>query len=238
VSALFNKRKRPIQDAIGQFLLLASFIAAVVYGAGWYPTDGLWPVLVKGSAVSLLAVFVLISMRSLNHLLLFLALCASVGGDVLLAISHEDSFMRGLTSFLLAHVIFIVLYLKNRMLPADITALRVRVTAILWAIVAVAGYFLYPHLGEMMMPVFTYSAVLTAMATTALFSKYPVKLVGLGALLFVISDAVLGARQFLIMPEFTGYIVWATYYFAQILMTLGVMLTDERPTNYGGYRFD
>jgi len=88
------------------------------------------------------------------------------------------------------------------------------------------------------MPVITYSVVLAAMATTALFSKFPVKLVGFGALLFVVSDAVLGARMFSAMPDFTSYIVWATYYLAQLLMVLGIMLTDERPTNYGGYRFD
>ena len=92
MTALFNKRKKPIQEAIGQLLLVASIAAAIVYGGGWYPTEWLWPAIVKGSAVGLLAIFVLISMQSINHLLLFLALAASVGGDVLLAIPHVDSF--------------------------------------------------------------------------------------------------------------------------------------------------
>lgn len=238
MSALFRRRKKPVQEAIGQILLLASFVMAVIYGGGWYPSEWLWPAIVKGSAVGLLAVFVLISMQSINHFMLLLALIASVGGDVLLAIPHENSFTRGLTSFLIAHVIFIGLYLKNRMLAEDLTALRVRIAALLWAVAAIAAYFLYPHLGDMMIPVFVYSAVLTAMASTALISKYPIKLVGLGALLFVVSDAVLGARQFMDVPAFLDYVVWSTYYLAQLLMTLGVMLTDERRTNYGGYRFD
>lgn len=238
MSTLFNRRRKPIQEAIGQFLLLASFLMAIVYGGGWYPAEWLWPAIVKGSAVGLLVIFVMISMQSLNHFLLLLALAASVGGDVLLAIPHENSFTRGLTSFLAAHVVFIILYIKNRMLAEDVTSLRVWIGAGLWALVAAAGFLLYPQLGDMMMPVFTYSIILAAMATTAIFSKYPIKLVGLGALLFVISDAALGANKFLEVPVFVGHIVWATYYLAQLLMTLGVILTDERPTNYGGYRFD
>ena len=73
MSTLFKRRKRPIVEAVGQLLLLMSFIAAVLYGGGWYPSEGLWPVIVKGSAVSLLALFVLISMQSVNHFLLLLA---------------------------------------------------------------------------------------------------------------------------------------------------------------------
>lgn len=238
MSSLFNNRKRPVQEAVCQFLLLASFVVAVLYGGGWYPADWLWPVIVKGSAVGLLAIFVLVSMQTVNHLLLFFALIASVGGDVLLEIPHENALTRGLTSFLAAHVLFIVLYIKNRMPAEDITGLRVRIAAFMWAIAGAVGYVLYPYLGEMVMPVVTYSVVLSAMATTALFSKFPVKLVGVGALLFVVSDAVLGARLFSTVPEYTSYIVWATYYLAQLLMLLGIMLTDERPTNYGGYRFD
>ncbi len=238
MSTLFNRRKKPIQQAIGQLLLLASFIVAVVYGGGWYPADWLWSVIVKGSAVGLLAIFVLISMQSLNHFLLFLALAVSVSGDVLISLPEENSFTHGLMAFLCAHIVFIVLFIKNRMLTEDITASRVRVAALMWALAAVSGYFLYPHLGNMLIPVLVYSVTLAAMATTAIFSKYPVKLVGLGALLFVFSDTVLGARQFLTIPDFWGYIVWASYYLAQLMLTLGVMLTDERPTNYGGYRFD
>jgi len=238
VSSLFNNRRRPVQEAVGQILLLSSLIVAILYGGGWYPANWLWPLIFKASAVGLLAIFVLVSMQTINHLLLFLALLASVGGDVLLEIPHENTVIRGLTSFLAAHVLFIVLYIKNRMLAEDITALRVRIAAFMWAIAGVAGYFLYPYLGDMSMPVITYSVVLAAMATTALFSKFPVKLVGIGALLFVVSDAVLGARLFTTVPDYTSYIVWAAYYLAQLLMTLGIMLTDERPTNYGGYRFD
>lgn len=216
-----------------------SFIVAVLYGGGWFPDYGQTiTAIFKGSAVGLLAIFVLISTRSLNHFILFLALAASVAGDVLLALPIENSFVKGLGAFLVAQITFIILYLKNRMPFDEMSSARVTAGSLLWAVAGVAIFFLYPHLGDLMIPVFVYTAALVGMATAALFSKFPVKLVGLGAILFVISDSVLGARQFLTVPEFTGYIVWATYYLAELLMTLGVMLSVERRTNFGGYRFD
>ncbi len=226
-------------ETVGQSLILLSFIIAVLYGGGWYPDYGQTiTAVIKGSAVGLLAIFVLLSTQSLNHFLLFLALSASVAGDVLLALPIESSFIKGLGAFLVAQLIFIVLYLTNRMPFADMSAIRVKIAGLLWAAAGITIFFLYPHLGDLMVPVFVYTTALLGMVTTALFSKFPVKLVGLGAILFVISDSVLGARQFLTMPDFTGYIVWGTYYMAELLMTLGVMLAVERHTHFGGYRFD
>ncbi len=239
MTRIFHKRRKPILETVGQSLILMSFIVAVLYGGGWFPDYGQTiTAIFKGSAVGLLAIFVLISTRSLNHFILFLALAASVAGDVLLALPIENSFVKGLGAFLVAQVTFIILYLKNRMPFDEMSSARVTAGSLLWAIAGVAIFFLYPHLGELMIPVFVYTAALVGMATAALFSKFPVKLVGLGAILFVISDSVLGARQFLTVPEFTGYIVWTTYYLAELLMTLGVMLSVERRTNFGGYRFD
>lgn len=239
MTRIFHKRRRPVLETIGQSLILLSFIVAVLYGGGWYPDYGpLVTAAIKGTAVGLLAIFVLISMQSVNHFLLLLALTASVAGDVFLALPIENAFIKGLSAFLVAQLLFIILYLKNRMPFAELSAARLRVCGLLWATAGIAIFFLYPHLGELMIPVFVYTAALVGMATTALFSKFPVKLTGLGALLFVVSDSVLGARQFLTVPEFTGYIVWGTYYLAELLMTLGVMLSVERRTNFGGYRFD
>lgn len=239
LTRIFHKHRKPVLETIGQSLILLSFIVAVLYGGGWYPDYGQTiTAIIKGSAVGFLAIFVLISTQSLNHFLLLLALIASVAGDVLLALPIENSFIKGLGAFLVAQLVFIILYLINRMPFADMSSFRIKIAGLLWAAAGISIFFLYPHLGELMVPVFVYTAALVGMATAALFSKFPVKLVGMGAILFVVSDSVLGARQFLTMPEFTGYIVWGTYYAAELLMTLGVMLSVERHTHFGGYRFD
>lgn len=239
LTRIFHKRRRPVLEAVGQSLVLLSFIVAVLYGGGWYPDYGpTISAVIKGSAVGLLAIFVLISTQSLNHIILFLALCASVAGDVLLALPIDNAFVKGLSAFLVAQILFIILYLKNRMPFEDLSMMRLSVAGFLWATAVISIFILFPHLGELLVPVIIYSVALVGMATAALLTKFPVKLVGLGAILFVISDSVLGARQFLTVPDFTGYIVWATYYLAELLMTLGVMLSVERHTNFGGYRFD
>lgn len=238
MTRIFSRRKRPVLEAVGQIFIVLSLIGAVLYGGNWYPDGVFFQVLVKASAVSFLALFVAVNIRTFGHALLFLALVASVGGDVLLAIPHEQAFLRGLMSFMAAHVIFIILYVTNRKPFGELGTLPVRISSLLWLFAFIAGYMLFDALGDMRMYVFTYTAVLTAMATAALLSKFPFKLTGIGAVLFVASDAALGARQFMNVPEFVGYFVWISYYLAQIMMTLGVMLTDDRPTNFGGYRFD
>lgn len=243
MASIFVKRRNPIIETAGQLLLLVSLVAAFMYGGRCYP-ENLLPymtVLVKGTAVGSLALFVLLNTRSFNHFLLVLALVASTTGDVFLAFKGAY-FLHGLGAFLVGHFFYCVLFFKNRAPMEDVTNLRVRLSAFLWALAAIGCYFLYPHLHDMMVPVFVYTAVLTLMATTALLSSYPVKLTAFGAILFLISDTILGFRHFMTVPyiidQYGGYAVWITYYLAQLLITLGVMLKDERPTHFGGYRFD
>ena len=235
---MYNKKLNPIRESVSQFCVLASFVVALFYGAQWFPQEGWWPVITKGATVSLLALFVLIRTQTVNHFLLLLALIASVAGDVLLAMPIDNSFIKGLSAFLSAHLIFIGLYLKNKQAWEDISRIRKQIILILWIIALVSTALLYPYLGDMLIPVIAYTFVLTAMASAAFMSRFSAALVGFGAVLFLVSDAVLGARQFLSIPDYFGYVVWGTYYFAQLFMTLGIMLADERRTHYGGYRFD
>ncbi len=235
---MYNKKLSPLRESISQFFILASFVVALIYGGQWYPQEDWWPVIAKGATVSLISLFVIVRMQTVNHFLLFLALIASVAGDVLLAMPIENSFIKGLSAFLSAHLIFIGLYIKNKQAWSAISRLRKQVMLVLWIIAVASTPLLYPYLGDMLIPVLAYTFVLTSMASAALMSRFSPMLVGTGAILFLISDAVLGARQFLSVPEYFGYIVWGTYYFAQLFMTLGIMLTDERRTHYGGYRFD
>lgn len=219
-------------------MLFLSFVSAVLYAGSWYPEGLFWQVLTKASAVGFLVLFVLVTAQTANHMFLFLALLASVAGDVLLVLPADNSFIRGLSAFFTAHVIYILLFLKNRQLLEDTTNIRIRISALYWAFGAAAGVWLYPTLGDMLIPVFSYIIILSLMATTALLSRFPIKLLGLGATLFLISDGILGANTFLNMDIGGEYAVWGTYYFGQLFITLSVMLYDERPTNFGGYRFD
>ena len=238
MTRIFSQRKRPIAEAMGQIFVILSFIGAVAYGAGLYPEGILWQALVKMSAVGFLVLFVAINISSFSHFLLFLALVASVAGDVLLVMPHEQSFLHGLMAFGVAHLTFIILYLANRERFGRISSNRVRFTVLLWAFAFVAGFWMYDALGDMRYYVLGYTALLVLMASAAILSRFPPRLVGLGAVLFVFSDAALGARQFMNVPDYVGYFVWVSYYLSQFMVTLGVMLTEDRPAYSGGYRFD
>ncbi|WP_417449857.1 lysoplasmalogenase [Kordiimonas sp.] len=238
MTRIFSQRKRPIIEAMGQIFVILSFLGAIFYGAGLYPEGILWQALVKMSAVGFLILFVGINLQTFSHFLLLLALVASTAGDVLLVIPNDQSFLRGLMAFGVAHILFIVLYLINAERLNHITANRVRFVIMLWAAAFVAGYWMYDALGDMLYYVLGYTAILVLMASAALLSKFPPRLVGIGAVLFVFSDAALGARQFMSVPDYVGYFVWVSYYMSQFMVTLGVMLTEDRPAYSGGYRFD
>lgn len=219
-------------------MVFLSLVGAVLYGGGWYPDGVLWQAVTKASAVGFLVLFVLVTAQTTNHLILLLALMASVAGDILLAIPGENSFIRGLIAFFIAHIFYVGLFLKNRLPMEDVTGLRMRISTLFWAGAGLSAYFLYPALGGMLIPVIAYAIILALMATTAMMSRFPIRLVGGGAILFLLSDGVLGARTFLDF-EFGGPLsVWVPYYLGQLFLALGIMLYDERPTNFGGYRFD
>ncbi|TNE61713.1 MAG: lysoplasmalogenase [Alphaproteobacteria bacterium] len=239
MTRIFSKRRKPVLETIGQILILLSFLVAVAYGAHVYPADAILKAVMKGAAVGLLALFVLMNIRSVNHFLLFLALAASVAGDVLLALPIEQAFVKGLLAFGGAHVVFLLLYMRNRLPGREMTRPRINAATLVWVATGIAYFLMWPHLGALLWYVVGYSALLALMATSAILSIYPPRLVGLGAILFLVSDALLGARQFLDVPAVFGYLVWASYYLAQLLMTLGVMLAeDRRSSSFGTYRFD
>ncbi len=241
MTRIFSRRKRPVLEALGQIFIVLSILGAVLHGGGWHPDGLLWVVLTKASAVTFLALFVAVNIRTFGHALLFLALLASVSGDVLLEIPTDpagQSFLRGLMGFMVAHVFYIVLYMTNRQPMGEVRTLQIRLSSLLWLFAFFSGYMMYDGLGDNRMYVYAYTAVLTAMATAALLSKFPFRLTGIGAVLFVASDAAIGAREFMGAPEYVGIFIWVAYYASQIMMTFGVMLTDDRPTNFGGYRFD
>jgi uncharacterized membrane protein YhhN len=58
---------------------------------------------------------------------------------------------------------------------------------------------------------------------TASRANYRSRWVSLGALLFLISDSLLGAGRFKLQIPWSGYVVWTTYYLGQCGITLGVL---------------
>ncbi len=179
------------------------------------------PLIVPGLALALL-----LSARGRSGQVLVVTLVAlGFGwiGDLALANPGEIWFLVGLGSFLIGHVVYIVLFLRylgRGRLP--------------WSALALIGPFialllvLAPHLGGLLVPVAVYAAVITTMAITATRCS---PIVAVGAALFMISDSLLALDRFLPHAEIwqSGFLIMLSYIAAQGLITLGVARRASLP---------
>ncbi len=155
-----------------------------------------------------------------------LALLFSWGGDVLLMFqaNKEIFFLLGLSSFLLAHVFYIVFFHQVRV--------KEKIKSNPWFLVIVVIYYalliswLSPYLGEMKIPVRIYGIVISFMFMLAMHmlfikNKPAGQWMMIGALLFVISDSVLAINKFYQPFEAANVIIMLTYGLAQLFIVKG-----------------
>lgn len=155
-----------------------------------------------------------------------LALLFSWGGDVLLMFQDKKEifFLLGLSSFLLAHVFYIVFFHQVRV--------REKIKSNPWLLVVVVIYYaalinwLSPYLGDMKIPVRIYGIVISFMFMLAMHmlfikNKEAGKWMMIGALLFVVSDSVLAINKFYQSFEVGGVLIMMTYGLAQLFIVEG-----------------
>ena len=158
--------------------------------------------------------------------LTLLALIFSVIGDMLLMFTDISPhyFTSGLVTFLLAHVMYILVFLEKRNIKVKPYG-----SIVLFAIYgSIVFYALKDGLGNMLIPVLVYMLVILIMATIAFWRKENVNkksfyLVFIGALFFIFSDSLIALDKFYMPIPFarTGIII--TYAFAQLLIVSGIL---------------
>lgn len=162
--------------------------------------------------------------KSIRNLTL-LALVFSLLGDVLLMfVDHSPNyFMFGLVAFLLAHIFYILVFLKHR------NPYKKPFGFIILLLLYAFGlfYFLWDGLGKMLIPVFIYMIVILTMSISAFLRKGRVSnlsyiLVFLGAILFMVSDSILALNKFYIAVPFSSILIMLTYAMAQYFIVLGI----------------
>jgi uncharacterized membrane protein YhhN len=164
----------------------------------------------------------------------FLALVFSWIGDVLLLLQQVRPifFLLGLSSFLLAHVFYIVFFHEVRVLE--------KVKLKLWLMLIVVIYYvglmglLSPHLHDMKTPVRIYGIAISFMLMLAMHMAFiKRKMAGwemvIGACLFLISDSVLAINNYYHSFSLAGTIIMLTYGLAQLLIVDGAIkyITSE-----------
>lgn len=148
-----------------------------------------------------------------------------LGGDVFLAIPGKKTFLFGLVSFLVGHLLYVMAF-------STLIDLGPWFWAGLPPVVGVSAfiyYWLYPYLDTMKKPVLAYIVVISAMLTAAWsvlgvdgLSASGRLTVFLGALLFYVSDIFVARKRFL-TPGFSSRLIGLPLYYAgQFLLAFSV----------------
>ena len=203
----------------GEARLLAAIGAGfgLLYPLLWLLELPHWAMIAaKGAGVGFLALAAARSARELDGWLLAAVMALGAAGDVLL----EIDFALGAASFGLGHVIAVWLYIRNR--RAGVVGVEIGAAALIWAIAVGGPWFLLE--GRPEQAAFAgYGVVLGGMAASAWLSRFPRKLVAMGAALFVASDLLIAARLGMAeRPAARGIAIWYLYFVAQLLIYLGV----------------
>jgi len=90
----------------------------------------------------------------------------------------------------------------------------------------------WPGLERLKVPVIIYVVIITTMVIAAVLAPFTSQLIGFGAVLFLISDSLLGLNKFRQPIPAAGYLIWATYYLAQCGIAMGLF----REGKLGGVR--
>jgi uncharacterized membrane protein YhhN len=167
---------------------------------------------------------------TLFYLILF-ALLLSWVGDVLLQM--KGMFIPGLISFLLAHVFYIVYFIKTgkgkkgllQQQPLMVIPVLIYILIFLWQ--------LYPFLDALKIPVTVYGITIGTMLLASINMRRKINDVAatcfiIGATLFVISDSLLAVNLFAYSRMLLSLCVMLTYASAQYLIVKGTLLNTEK----------
>ena len=156
------------------------------------------------------------------------ALLFSWAGDVfmLFQLQSPGFFIVSLVSFLCAHLAYITFFVKIKKTAAGWWKKNIHVVVIVLAYGFLLLALLWKKLGDMQIPVLIYticiiSMLLTCMRTQPVVPKVIWIWLGVGALLFVISDSLLALNKFMHPFLFAGPLIILTYGLAQLLIVIG-----------------
>jgi|UniRef100_UPI00404B57A0 uncharacterized membrane protein YhhN len=154
------------------------------------------------------------------------ALIFSLLGDVLLMFVDQSPnyFMMGLIAFLIAHIFYIMVFLKHR--DKNKQPLWFGLLLLIYGIGMFYG--LKDGLGEMLIPVLIYMLVILTMAISAFWrnktvGKLSYVLVFFGALFFMMSDSLLAINKFHTALPLSNVSIMLTYALAQFLIVFGIL---------------
>lgn len=198
--------------------LLASLAASTAYfflrGGG---LPGAYEIALKGSCVALLAVYALVRHGGADSRQIAAVMAFGALGDVAIEFKLE----AGAAAFLIGHLISIHLYLRHRRASLTISQ---KATALALLVLTPLVAVMLPDQREGILLLGIYASALGAMAAAAWTSSFPRYRVGIGAVLFTVSDLLIFSRFGLLAHSaIPGLLIWPFYYLGQFLICTGVV---------------
>ncbi len=213
--------------ALGYGIFLLAIFLTVPAGADLTGRCAGQP-MVKASMAVLLAVAAWHHPVARERRWLLGAMLFSAAGDFFLAVpGWTPAFVCGLGSFLVAHLCFIGALLPLRG-PVG-SGRRVLIGAVAVGFVAMLTRF-WPGMTAqgMTVPVIVYMTVLGVMVAAALLARLPTIWTALGALLFAVSDGMIGVGQFILGSQALELPIWWVYAASMLLITAGFFFGRAR----------
>lgn len=204
------------------YLALTFFCLLYIYVSPTTPFTGSF--VLKALPIWMLAAHVFMTLKDRKGRLLLVGVLFGSAGDVALTTEFEHSLLLGLGLFLIGHVFYIASFAHQwqfktwKIIPSGLVLLLSVGLSIV----------LTPHLNGLTIPVYAYIFVITLMAVLAIFRRPPSPAVWIGAVLFILSDALIALREFAEMDiPHPSVLIMSTYYLAQVLIAEG-SIEDER----------
>ncbi len=155
-------------------------------------------------------------------------------GDMFLLFEYKHAlfFIFGLVSFLTTHIFYIVYFLRIQSQKISLLKKQPVLIALVLAYGITLVWQLYPHLGDLKLPVMVYAAIICTMLLCSLhiFLKVNKKSAAfylLGAAAFVVSDSLLAINKFYQPFANAGVLIMLTYCAAQFFIVTGYTQQDK-----------
>lgn len=201
------------------FAILAADLAGVYF-------DSVTRWMTKPLLMSVLLIYYLLNSKGKQPLMMF-ALSTALLGDMFLQVPLEGLFVIGMLAFAITHLCYIGLFRKQS--TESLSTLQLIGIGLLGLAGVGAIFQLIPLVGELQIPLGVYIAILIVMSAFAILRKQSLNGYGMvvtGAILFLISDYLIGYNRFVSNIDLAGIYIMLTYGVAQFLIVHGYMQSE------------
>lgn len=208
------------KSGFGAYLYAALAGYAYVALWPWHPYPGSF--LLKATPMLVLAALAALKLEGRDRALTVVAFAMSALGDALLDFDRAN-LLPGLLAFLVTQLCYVVLFASR----ATWTPSRVPVIALLVLADLVFLWAGWGRFGPLLIPILVYLTALLTMASAGVMVRGNPALTA-GALLFLVSDTLIGVNAFIAPFAHSTPVIVGIYFTAQLFIAYGLLFRQER----------